>query len=131
MSARRRCRQCGRQFTPERGTNRINCFECHPSRKQSPPVATVAQMGSESDVGSLEAAHKIELAASGRLETPGGRLVLYLARQLDGGGHTGSQTAALAARLMEAHRVAMSGATATGDRVNELEERRRRRASGL
>ncbi|MGH3679586.1 MAG: hypothetical protein ACRDT2_04910 [Natronosporangium sp.] len=71
-----------------------------------------------------------QLAAVGRGATLEGALVLKLARDLDQGGHTGSQTAALAARLMDATKVALAGAAPEADVIDELKARRDAKRAG-
>lgn len=129
---RRRCRKCRVQFSRPMGSRRLDCEKCSPPRVRSTPaepVAEVAELAPERARGDLETTTLVELAAVGRAETTAGALALYLARQLDAGGHTGSQTAALAARLLEARAQAVAGATPTDDAVDELRRRREWRAT--
>jgi hypothetical protein len=90
----------------------------------------VVELAPERELGDLEARALATLTMAGRERTLEGGLVLKLARDLDRGGHSGSQTAALAARLMDATKVALSGAKPEPDGLDELADRRRRKAEG-
>jgi hypothetical protein len=133
---RSRCRKCEARFTRAKGSRRLDCESCSPPRAKSigEPGAsgTAAARGlpTERVCGELEAQTRSDLTSVGRHETTEGALALYLARQLDAGGHSGSQTAALAARLLEAKMKAVAGALPTNDAVDELRRRRERRAAG-
>jgi hypothetical protein len=122
------CQICKRRFRQNRGGRpRKACFECRPVRVRSEasPVAVVPD-GVEPARGELEQATFAELAGRGRQETTAGVLALTIARSIDRGGHTGSQVAALAARLLDASAVAVKGAPKAADAVDELQAMRDR-----
>lgn len=128
MARQLRCRTCRNKFTPARGTNRVNCYTCRPSRLRTPAAADVVSLpvAEPTERGELETATFAELAGRGRQSTTAGVLALTIARSIDHGGHTGSQVAALAARLLDAAAVALKGAPKAADGVDELQEMRKR-----
>lgn len=80
---------------------------------------------------SLSKATLAALEEAGRTDTPAGRAALLLARRLD---MTTADTGSSIAALVREHRATLAAALAnaqTGDRVDELKERRdRKRATG-
>lgn len=77
--------------------------------------------------GPLERAHVDRLSAAGRLGTPSAELVLFLARRIEHGEHSGTALAALAGRLCLTMDRALQGAPAAPDALDDLVGRRRRR----
>lgn len=129
---RLRCKTCKERFTRIQGSRRIHCETCRPPRTRSPAPAEVVDLAPKRprrQLGELEEQTLADLHAAGCAQTTEGALALYLARQLDTGGHTGSQTAALAARLMDAKTRAVAGAKPKDDFVDELRRRREARAA--
>jgi hypothetical protein len=128
---RLRCKTCKQRFTRVKGSRRIHCETCRPPRARSVAPAEVLDLVPKPPrpLGELEGQALADLQAAGRAQTTEGALALYLARQLDAGGHTGSQTAALAARLMDAKTRAVAGAKPKDDFVDELRRRREARAA--
>lgn len=127
---RRRCPECKRQFRPRKGTRRLYCETCRPPRERA--LADVDPIGPDIPTapGRIEARALAELTQAGRHETLEAEVVLHLARQLDQGKHTGSQTAALVARLLDARGAAMHGAAPPVlDVVDELAAQRERKAA--
>ncbi len=124
-----RCK-CGNVIEPSAtGRPRKWCTDCRPVRttvKGDQPAALAAVVvPPDAEPGPLERAALAELGAVDRVETLAGAAVLDLARSLDQGLHTGSQRAALHARLLDARRVALEGASRKADSVDELQQRRR------
>lgn len=81
-------------------------------------------------MGDLEQVTYGELTARGRLDTIAGRAALHAARQLDRGGHTGSQTSALLREMRAAADAALEGATVADDALDEVARRRAVKAAG-
>jgi hypothetical protein len=82
------------------------------------------------EVGAMEARTAAKLEAAGRLDTIEGEAALYLARQIDAGGHSGSQAAALVRQLLEASAKALAGVKSADDAVDELRRRRMAKVAG-
>ena len=118
----------------------MNCPDCNPPRVKSEPAglesasneptASVTGLLNAPVMGLLEAQTLADLQAVERHLTTAGAAALHVARQLDAGGHSGSQTAALIARLLDAVEKAMAGARPVADALDELRDRRQRRAAG-
>lgn len=143
---------CGKQFWRDIGSRRRKCPECSPPRVSSrsgEPDAAAAVLrlqnpsggpdtpgtGGEAAgeavervVGDVEAATLARLTARGRADTPEGKLALLLARQMETRVHSGSQLAAMSKELRDALATAVAGAPRENDAVDELFERRARRA---
>lgn len=124
-----RCK-CGNVIEPSAtGRPRKWCTDCRPARttvRDGGPSSVVGLPSTpDAEPGPLERAALAELGAVSRVDTLAGAAVLDLARSLDHGLHTGSQRAALHARLLDARRVALEGASRPSDAVDELQQRRR------
>jgi hypothetical protein len=129
---------CGASFFREKGSRRRRCETCSPSRLRSRagdvvkpavrPLHGPEDAGPEvRAMGPIESAVLRELQARDRAETVQGQVALKLAAELEARTHSGSQSAALAGRLMEAQAAALRGAPRERDAVDQLEERRRAR----
>jgi hypothetical protein len=105
------------------------CESCSPKERRNrrlTPVATLPVQRLAAN-GSLVDATNGALAKADRIETAEGALALYLAGQLDAGGHTGSQTAALAREYRAALDAATRGASNASSALDELRTRRAKR----
>jgi len=125
MASERRVDPKGHRFSRPLGSRRIWCEKCRPPVVKSAPVVQL-DIGDQPARSPLEQSAFLELAAVGRQDTPRGLLYLGLCRQFEAGGHTGSQMAALSARILEAQRAALEGAPRPGDVVDDLQARRNR-----
>ncbi len=113
------------------GRRRTMCETCSPrdtrNRRLTPvtslPVGA-APPTPDAPTGSLAAATREALGAVSRLDCPEGALAVMLAAQLDAGGHTGSQTAALSKEYRAAFEVAAKGATGAASSLDQLRARR-------
>jgi hypothetical protein len=133
---------CGRTLPdpgPSGGRPRSKCEVCSPPRvrdlnrarsRREQPASPVVQAAEVPQCGPVEAATLAQLAAAGREGTPAGAVALHLARQLDSGTCAGSQSAAVADKLLKAIDVAMAGVQPEADWVDELASRRDRKAAG-
>jgi len=119
----RTCASCGRQFEAQRSTARYCGSTCR-SRAHRAPVVSVGQ------ANPLREAVRQELEAAGRLETVLGQQALMLADRLAAQGDTGSAVAALSRELRAVMEAALADAPAAADALDELAERRRRKAAG-
>lgn len=126
---------CQKRFTRPRGSSRLYCEVCAPPKRRAKPggtaVAVAGLPGGAAEVeylqGPLETAARAELASVGREDSMAGAVALHLARQMDRGGHTGSQTATLSRELRASVAEAVHGAAPVGDGVDELQKRRAER----
>jgi hypothetical protein len=75
----------------------------------------------------LETAARAELASVGREDSFAGAVAMHMARQMDRGGHTGSQTATMSRELRASLAEALRGGIPVGDGVDELQKRRAER----
>lgn len=78
----------------------------------------------------LVAAVRAELEAAERDATALGAQALALAARIDTGADTGSAIAALSKELRAVMDSALAGAAKAADKLDELSERRKRKASG-
>jgi hypothetical protein len=120
-----RCKTCRKQFTRIKGSRRIYCETCRPPRTSSAPITELhppTEPG-PAPIGVLGAV-KAQLDKREASDTAEAAIALHLATQLDAGGHTGSQTAALTRELRAALAEALKHASRVGDRLDELSERR-------
>jgi hypothetical protein len=79
---------------------------------------------------SLVDAYRQQLVDANRLETPEGAHVVFLADLFAAGGHTAAGAASLSKELRAAMEMALRGAPRRDDFLDELDERRRRKAAG-
>lgn len=127
------CATCGKRFEAQRKTARF----CGPTCRQRAhrgsevPVAPVevlpAQGASEP---ALVAATRKELADAERENSTLGQIALRLAAQLAVAADTGSGTAALSKELRAVMTEALANAPKAADSLDELAQRRVRKASG-
>jgi hypothetical protein len=125
------CRKCRKPVPPQQGPGRRRtmCEDCSPRDRRDRKVQAVTSLPQALMVpaGSLVDATQTALTAADRLDTAPGALAVYLAGQLDAGGHSGSSTAALAREYRAAVEAATKGATGVSSALDELRERRARR----
>jgi hypothetical protein len=95
-----RCRKCARKFTPRRGTNRVNCYQCRPERTQAPLVAPAAAPAGRID-GPTAVAVRTELERAGQSGTVTAAVALRLAMALDDPGLGAAQVASMSAKLLQ------------------------------
>lgn len=133
----RTCEQCGASIPPQQGSARPRkfCVKCRPPRNRPNPRVINLPKPPEPEVPvapvvSLESTYREQLESAGRLDTPAGALVMHLATLFANGQHTAAGAAALSRELRAAMEVAVRGAGLQGDAVDELLERRRRKATG-
>jgi hypothetical protein len=107
------------------------CTTCSPPdtrARRLNPVTSLPSRPSEASeswpAGTLTEATREALTAVSRLDCPEGALAVMLAAQLDAGGHTGSQTAALSKEYRAALEVASKGATGAASTLDQLRARR-------
>lgn len=81
-------------------------------------------------VPALMEAYQRQLVGADRLDTPEGALVMFLAELFAAGGHTAAGAASLSRELRAAMELALRGAPRQADFLDELDERRRRKATG-
>lgn len=135
VAVERTCQGCGAVIPPQQGSARPRkfCVRCRPPRVRSNPrVVELPDAGGESVPPDppLVASYRRQLAAAERVDTPEGALVLHLAVLFAVGAHTAAGAASLSRELRAAMEVAMKGARTEPDRLDELSERRRSKASG-
>jgi hypothetical protein len=125
------CRKCHKPIPPQQGPGRRRtmCGDCSPKDRRDRKVRQVTTLPQALMVnaGSLEEATRASLTEADRLDTAPGALALYLAGQLDAGGHSGSSTAALAREYRAAVDAATKGATGASTALDELRARRAKR----
>lgn len=129
---------CDLEIPPQQGRSRPRkyCEKCRPPKGVPNPrviqLPDVSPTGSDvavtGDLG-LVGAYRRQLEAVGRLDTPEGVHVLTLAALFAAGGHTSSGAASLSRELRAAMEMALKGAPAVPDEMDELAERRRVKAS--
>lgn len=106
------------------------CETCSPRDKRDrrlTPVTTLPTKKLTSETPLLAEATRTALDDVSRLDTAEGTLALYLAAQLDLGGHTGSQTAALAREFRATLEAVTRGAPGASTALDELRARRAKR----
>lgn len=130
---------CQKRFTRAKGSSRLYCEVCAPPKQRAKPAAAGGRLtglpSAGQDVpevaehvpGLLEAAAIAELIAVGREATMAGAVAVHLARQLDRGGHTGSQTASLSRELRASIGAAVAGGTPVDDALDDLQRQRAER----
>lgn len=104
---------------PDTRARRLNPVTSLPTRLAEPTTP-----GAPEAAGTLTEATRDALVAVGRLDCPEGALAVMLATQLDAGGHTGSQTAALSKEYRAALDVASKGATGAASTLDQIRARR-------
>lgn len=131
----RACAWCGHTFEAKRPTAKFCSSNCRakssnaskraprPAPAEVPPVPLPVASG-------LVAAVRAELEAAERDATALGAQALALAARIDTGADTGSAIAALSKELRAVMDSALAGAAKAADKLDELSERRKRKASG-
>lgn len=120
----------GHRFTRPQGSRRVWCEACRPPRVKSDRAAPPPPGEPGRILGELERTTLEELTARGREATIAGQAALYAARQLDSGGHSGSQTASLLRELRASAEAALAGAPVPDDALDEVGRRRAAKAAG-
>jgi hypothetical protein len=134
------CRACRTNFKRPKGTNRLFCYECRPSRVGKTVVVDPAEQRVAEPVelpppaprepGPLELAAVGELTRTGRLATVKGQIAVRLARALDDPELPDARLSTLGAQLERTMDAATAGAPPPPDGLDELGERRRQLAAG-
>lgn len=130
--------KCVKRFTRPKGSSRLYCEVCAPPKLRAKRPAAggtvtglpgVGQGAPEVEraPGPLEMAARAELASVGREGSMAGAVAVHLAQLMDGGGHTGSQTASLSRELRASLADAVAGAMPVGDWLDELQQARQAR----
>ena len=129
---RKTCPGCKRRFRPAKGTRRLWCTDCKPSRTLAADEAAPVVLGPGSPgwiPGPIESRALADLTAVDRLDTVEGQLTIRLAREIDGGRLTGAALASLGKQLLESKRQATAGTRAPErDAIDELADARARKA---
>lgn len=137
----RHCEECGAEIPPQQGPQRPRkfCKVCRPPRNRpnprlihlpdTPAAAPAREDDPEPVEPAMVARYRQRLEAAGRLDTDEGQHVMHLATLLASGTHTASGAAALSKELWRARDEALRDAPRAADAVDELEERRNRKAS--
>ncbi len=138
------CEACGKTFEARRSTAKFCGATCRkrkergnaaPARKAAearPPVRLVASEGLPAQVAGqpvVEAVRK-ELEAADRLDTALGQQAVRLAERLHSEYDTGSAVASVSRELRAVMAEALKDAGAAADPVDELAQRRQRKAAG-
>lgn len=126
---------CGATIPPQKGSARPRkyCTDCRPSRNRpNPRVIQLPAAEPRTDVVAtpLTEAYQRQLADADRLDTPEGAHVMFLADLFAAGGHTAAGAASLSKELRAAMELALRGAPRQADFLDELDARRRRKATG-
>lgn len=131
---------CGATIPPQNGSARPRkyCVTCRPPRNRANPrvvnlsdtQATKHQKEPPQDEAPVLAAYRRQLVTAERLDTPEGAHVMHLAALFATGNHTSSGAASLSRELRAAMEEALKGAPRQADRMDEIAERRRRKAAG-
>ena len=119
---RRSCNRCGKQYEAQRSTSKFCTADCRKRAGKARPVTVLApRPDGESP---LVKEHRDRLLQAGRLDTPEGAHVMFLAEQMAGGGPLSGVallSKELAARMAEALR---GTAAVAADSVDDLARRR-------
>lgn len=131
------CKNCGRLFVKNIGSNRVNCETCRPVRAQPSPLvelSTIKTLAAQALSESAPAPRKkrrgaVELATAKELEqlersgTVSAEIALRLARDLDGDEISGSQASTLGAQLLKVMSEVRASAPRPPDALDALSER--------
>lgn len=129
---------CGATIPAQQGSARPRkyCLTCRPPRNRpNPRVIELPKQHAEPSVpaedGSpLTRAYRRQLTDAERLDTPEGQHVMHLVALFDTDGHTAAGAASLSKELRSAMELALRGAPKQADALDELSQRRSRKASG-
>jgi hypothetical protein len=147
------CQQCGEAFQAQRSTAKYCSKRCNvratrrradgrpvpPTTLPAPvaaadapeaPPAAARQQQQAADVPLLVAATIGELAANNRLGTTLGQQAVKLAERMVQSSETGAGVASLSRELRATMAEALRDAAKAGDPVDDIAERRRRKAAG-
>ncbi|GGV34133.1 hypothetical protein GCM10010182_67490 [Actinomadura cremea] len=131
------CAHCGETFEARSArakycgsTCRARASEKAKRGGHAAPAAAPAPVAELPAPSTLAAAVRGELEAAERLGTFLGAQAVALAGRIDAGGDTGSAVAALSKELRAVMDAALAGAPKAADALDELANRRRRKASG-
>lgn len=133
------CAHCGTAFEARTARARYCGSTCRARASEkakrdgatpSPAAMPVAPVQSAASAGGLVEAVRRELEAAQRLDSFLGQQALGLAARIEAGGDTGSAVAALSKELRAVMDAALADAPKAADALDELSERRRRKASG-
>ena len=121
--SRKYCQRCRKQFTRLQGSNRLNCYDCKPSRAK--PANNVIALPSPAasgapDGGLVERLTRATLAEHGREETWQGAVAIALAKLIDEDHHGASGAAGNVKAHREAMAEALRGAGQKADKVTRL-----------
>lgn len=125
-----KCAGCGKDFEAQRKTARFCGPTCRQRAHRRPDAPAAPVQVITPAEPALVAATRKELEAAGRLETTLGQAALRLAEQMSDGRDTGSAMAALSKELRAVMAEALADAPKVADSVDELSQRRIRKASG-
>ena len=131
----RNCAWCGEAFQAKRPTAKYCGGSCRAkasnASKRAPRRAPVELPPAPAPAdGGVVAAVSAELEAADRAESFLGAQALALAARIDAGSDTGSAVAALSKELRAVMDAALADAPKAADKLDELSERRKRKASG-
>lgn len=127
------CATCGNTFQARRSSAKYCGKTCQKrSERQSKPAMQAAPDVPVVEFPALPVveATKRELEAAGRLETALGQQALRLAKRMHSEFDTGSALASISRELRAVMAEALKGAAPVADPLDELAERRRRKAAG-
>jgi len=123
---RKVCPGCKRRFRPAKGTRRLYCETCRPSRvkpDEPPPEPS-------GEAGPIEAQVRAELEAVDRQATVEGLIALSVAGDIDSGRVAPAQKPGVGQKLAVLLAAALEGTKRPEpDRLDELAEARARRAA--
>lgn len=131
------CAHCGTAFEARTARARYCGSTCRARASEkakrdgaTPAPMPVAPVQSAPSAGGLVDAVRRELEAAQRLDSFLGQQALGLAARIGAGSDTGSAVAALSKELRAVMDAALADAPKAADALDELSERRRRKASG-
>lgn len=138
----RLCEQCGCEIEQQKGPARPRkyCTTCRPPRNRRNPRLIDAPQETETagvevsfvtggKLPQLVESYRARLQEAGRLDTPEGAHAMHLAQLLATGEHTASGAASLSRELRMAMAEALKHASDGSDPLDELEQRRRAKAT--
>jgi hypothetical protein len=134
----RTCAECGVSIPPQQGSARPRkyCVTCRPPRnRKNPRVIDLpgrqeSPADAEPDESPLVVSYRTVLEKADRLSTPEGAHVMHLAALFASGQHTAAGAASLSRELRAAMESALVDAPRQADALDELAERRTRKATG-
>lgn len=127
------CATCGGEIPPQQGRQRPRkyCTSCSPPRgRKNPRVIELPDPDTRDAPPGLVSSYRDQLERAGALGTREGAHVMHLAELLANGTHTASGAASLSRELRTTMDAALKDASGEGDRLDDLSERRKTKASG-